>query len=441
MMSAAMLVTVPTNVVAQNEPPVADAGGPYSAPEGTAIVFNASGSTDPNPDVLQYRWDFDNDGLWDTGFSTDSTAVNTWYDDYSGLVVVNVSDGEFNVTDTADLTVTNADPIPYAGENFTIDQGDWFTITVSFTDPGLGDNHIGSLMVDDGLRGDHGPAPKLVLDNVEYDSVILHMTLHANAEDVNDLELKAERGEIASMTVGTDAPITPPTPVSEYSLDFATIVAWDSIAVDVEMEPEPSTCINQTEIWALQWETTFDNVVLSSGLFTNATMECPITIEKPPIPPCGLPFHNITYTVRDDNSGTGTALVQVEVMNVLPVVNAGPNQTVNVGEVVTFSGSFTDPGLRETHTIEWDFGDGEEANDSLTPTHTYDTPGTYTVTLTVTDKYDGVGTDTLTVTVKGDEVDWTLIITILAILILIVIFVIVAYYLKGRGPKGPSKEE
>ena len=37
---------------------------------------------------------------------------------------------------------------------------------------------------------------------------------------------------------------------------------------------------------------------------------------------------------------------------------------------VLFSGSFTDPGTADTHTIEWDFGDGSPVvTGTLTPTH------------------------------------------------------------------------
>lgn len=54
----------------QNQPPVADAGGPYSANEddGAVIYFDASNSYDPDGYITGYRWDFDGDGEWDTGW-------------------------------------------------------------------------------------------------------------------------------------------------------------------------------------------------------------------------------------------------------------------------------------------------------------------------------------------------------------------------------------
>jgi hypothetical protein len=47
-----------------------EAGGPYLSNEGTGLLLDASGSTDPDDDPLEYRWDLDSDGIWDTGWST-----------------------------------------------------------------------------------------------------------------------------------------------------------------------------------------------------------------------------------------------------------------------------------------------------------------------------------------------------------------------------------
>ena len=80
----------------------------------------------------------------------------------------------------------------------------------------------------------------------------------------------------------------------------------------------------------------------------------------------------------------------------------GPDQSVNEGAPVFFSGSFTDVGLLDTHTIEWNFGDGSPTvSGTMTPYHIYADNGIYTVTLTVMDDDGGVDSDTLTVVVNN----------------------------------------
>jgi len=90
--------------------------------------------------------------------------------------------------------------------------------------------------------------------------------------------------------------------------------------------------------------------------------------------------YTVTLIVTDDDGGVGSDTLTVTVNNVAPTADAGADQTVNEGETVSFSGSFTDPGLLDTYTFEWDFGDGNIASGTLIPTHTYDDNEVYTVT-------------------------------------------------------------
>ena len=92
------------------------------------------------------------------------------------------------------------------------------------------------------------------------------------------------------------------------------------------------------------------------------------------------------YTVQlqvSDGLLTGTASTTVTVNNVAPSVIAGPDQVLIGGDPVNFSGRFFDPGTLDTHTIEWNFGDGGTGSGSLDISHVYTVSGVYTVTLTV----------------------------------------------------------
>ncbi len=90
------------------------------------------------------------------------------------------------------------------------------------------------------------------------------------------------------------------------------------------------------------------------------------------------------------------------IRNVAPSVDAGKDRSVTTGADVRFDGRFTDPG-RDSHTIEWDFGDGTTAEGSLTPTHRYTQAGTYAVKLKVTDDDQAATTDVLKVVVADAD--------------------------------------
>jgi len=102
-------------------------------------------------------------------------------------------------------------------------------------------------------------------------------------------------------------------------------------------------------------------------------------------------------------SGTDTA--SVVVANVAPVVNAGPDATINQGAAFSSSGSFTDAGS-DTWTATVDYGDGSgiqpltlTASKTFALSHTYNSIGAFNAAVCVTDNNGGAGCDTAVVTV------------------------------------------
>jgi chitodextrinase len=84
-----------------------------------------------------------------------------------------------------------------------------------------------------------------------------------------------------------------------------------------------------------------------------------------------------------------------------PTANAGPNQTVNVGDTVNFNGSGSTDSDGQINYYAWNFGDGTTTT-GVTASHSYDAAGTYTVTLSVVDDDGALDTDTAVVTVNSE---------------------------------------
>jgi outer membrane protein OmpA-like peptidoglycan-associated protein len=112
-----------------------------------------------------------------------------------------------------------------------------------------------------------------------------------------------------------------------------------------------------------------------------------------------------TYTVTFTAEGPVNVDTETCVVTVTPVpvpdleiiaCTATP-MTADVGQTITFSGQVR--GGVTPRTYHWDFGDGNEATNQLTVTHSYDEVGTYTATLTVTDAEGNTAVCTVTDTI------------------------------------------
>jgi len=117
------------------DPPVADAGGPYTGNEGSDIPLDGSGSTDPADNIVLYEWDLDNDGTFEvTGVTVtfNSTADGVF------TVVLRVTDADGAAsTDTATVTVQNVIPTADAGGPYSGAEGSSITLTAAGSfDPG-----------------------------------------------------------------------------------------------------------------------------------------------------------------------------------------------------------------------------------------------------------------------------------------------------------------
>ena len=165
-----------------NKPPAATAGGPYEVDEGTDMLLDASGSSDPNGDVLKYRWDLDDDGAWDTSWSSSPMIAMTCGDGpYETDVMVEASDGEMNGRDTTHYRCLNVAPIidTITLQPSMVDEGQSFSVHVTFYDPGWLDTHTALIDWNDGQTS----APAVNEENQKPDATGDFSDSHVYGDD------------------------------------------------------------------------------------------------------------------------------------------------------------------------------------------------------------------------------------------------------------------
>jgi hypothetical protein len=126
-----------------NRPPVADANGPYTGDEGSMITLDATGSSDPDDDALEYSWTVDSP-LCSFMNPTVATPTLTCTDNGFFTVTVTVDDG-YGATDSDTASVTMANVAPTVSiDSYPMDPVEVGTpnvVAFSFTDPGSNDTH------------------------------------------------------------------------------------------------------------------------------------------------------------------------------------------------------------------------------------------------------------------------------------------------------------
>ncbi len=108
-----------------------------------------------------------------------------------------------------------------------------------------------------------------------------------------------------------------------------------------------------------------------------------------------------TASSTNDFGGIGddTTLSFTTTDSTAPTASVGSDRTIDEGQSVSFDGTGSTDNVGIV-SYDWDFDDGDTASGATT-SHTFDSPGTYTVELTVTDAAGNTDTATVEVTVES----------------------------------------
>ncbi|MFC2013102.1 NosD domain-containing protein [Chloroflexota bacterium] len=203
-----------------NNPPeaVIDDASYEGTEGGPAVVFNAHGSSDPDGDPLTYRWDCNNDGAWDTGHLTDASYAYAYPDDYTGLVVLEVSDGEFTDTATCEAVISNVPPVVdmladqiYPSPPIIISTGESAHIFAAFKDVPA-DTHtyewdFGDGQLEPGVVPVPDPSPPIIKADHIYDALGIYrvtLTITDDNGGIGDdwIDVIVNTGDTEMRTIG-----------------------------------------------------------------------------------------------------------------------------------------------------------------------------------------------------------------------------------------------
>ncbi len=349
-------------VIVTNQPPIAEAGGPYNGNQSAAMPVFGFGSTDADGSVVLYEWDCTSDGSFDTSSSspTGSTCTYPTIGVYTITLRVTDDDGA-SATDTATATIGNQPPVAAPGGPYAALQG--ATVTIN----GSSSADTDGTLVDFSWDCDAGNGVSLISSGTNssfactYPAVgTFTVTLTVTDDD------GATDTETTQVIVGNGAPVA--VAGGPYSG-----VKNVPIAVDGSSSADADGTIVLYE-----WDCDSDGTVDVSATTPGAA--CVYG---------GIGTFTITLTVTDDDGGTSSDTATVNIPPVNPVANAGGPYagTQNVPIALDASGSSDSDG--NIATYEWDCqGDGIYEFISFNPndvTCTYSVVGTYTVQLQVTD--------------------------------------------------------
>lgn len=146
-----MLFTPSTmrSVSSPGTPPVADAGPDKYTNEGTIVVFDGSGSYDPDGTIESYEWDFGDPENLTKGYGVTVSHAYGWDGTTVVFLVVTDNDGMTD-DDYTYVTMENVAPSVDAGPDQTVSEGETVYFNGSFTDPGWTDTHTIEWNFDDG---------------------------------------------------------------------------------------------------------------------------------------------------------------------------------------------------------------------------------------------------------------------------------------------------
>jgi PKD repeat protein len=342
--SAAITVTI-------NRPPLAVAGPNKEVCAGDIVVFDGSGSSDPDGGLLRYHWNFGDGGTADI---VNPTRIFTKGAAYPVTLTVQDESGFPNDKDTSRMVVkVHESPIARAGPDQEVCAGTEVQFDGSAShDPNGAINRF-SWDFGDGATGG-GEKPVHVYSRPGDYRVLLSIEGNkagqCNNTNTNEMHVKVDEAPVARIAGPSAVPV-------------GAVASFDA---------SPSSGAT-AEIQSWRWD-------FGDGATAEGTPTVQHVYKK-----AGAYLVRLTIgtnAVASECSATSTQ--HAVVANAPPVADPGGERLVGVDQDVLFDGSGSHDPDGQITSWTWDFGDGTTAS-GVNVRHRYRASGKFPVTLTVTD--------------------------------------------------------
>jgi len=368
--SATDTVTVTT----LNTAPIANAGPDKSGHVGDLITLDGTDSSDVDGNPLTYQWSLTVKPAGSSAVLSDVTAVNpTFVVDIFGTYVAQliVNDGLVNsVPNTVTVSTLNSAPVADAGADQSAYVGDIVTLDGS----GSSDVDGNPLTYQWSLTSVPAGSSAALSD-----ATAVNPTFVVDVFGTYIAQLIVNDGSVNSVPDTVTVSTLNSAPVADAGADQSAyvgdIVTLDgSGSSDVDGNP-------LTYKWSLTSVPTGSSAVLSDHTAISPTFE----VDRGGVFVAQLIVNDGTVDSTPDT-------VTISTINVKPTADAGPAQSVHVGDLVTLDGSGSSDPDGDAITFSWAFTSKPAGSvafigdpTSVNPTFTADVAGTYTIGLVVSD--------------------------------------------------------
>ncbi|PCC34446.1 PKD domain-containing protein [Glutamicibacter sp. BW77] len=446
--------------VVANQPPRASF---TTNAHGLALQVDASGSNDPDGDIVSYRWDFGDGSQVVEGTQATSTHEYAEAGTYEVTLTIGDDDGD-SALSTSEITVQELPPNEAPTAAFTA-AVEFLNVQFDASPSQDTDGTIESYQWDfgDGTPAVTGTEAIATHEYAQAGNYTVSLTvidnLGASATTTQELEVNGNQPPVASFTAATnDLKVEVDASQSADPEDGSLTYSWDFGDGSETVEGSESSA---SHVYALAGEYTIKLTVTDPAGHTSeaTTTVNVIHIPENVAPEAAFSFeadelkievdasastdtdgqvvdyswtfgdgsapvsgnnptaehtyaeagtYTVKLTVTDDAGGIGEMSVAVTVQETAP--NQAPVAqftSTGTGQQIEFDASASTDTDGNIVSYEWDFGDGTSHASTQNPaiTHEYAEPGDYTVTLVVTDDQDATGQAVATITVQTDAVN------------------------------------